>query len=229
MKKWTSEELSNAIILHSKGLRYVDIGKQLHRTYKSVKVKLLSIGLKENRKQFNITIKCLYCNNHFIANINENRIFCSQKCAASYNNKKREKKSKHRCLFCGKTISRKNKFCSNSCYSGYKNQNYLIKWKNGEVDGLQPKTLCLKMIIRKYIFEKYDYKCHKCGWNEINPVSLKSPLQIEHIDGNYLNCKEENLDLLCPNCHSLTSTFGFLNRGNGRYLRRLRYKNGQSR
>lgn len=33
------------------------------------------------------------------------------------------------------------------------------------------------------------------------------PLEIEHIDGNYLNNKEENLILICPNCHSLTSTY----------------------
>jgi hypothetical protein len=40
------------------------------------------------------------------------------------------------------------------------------------------------------------------------------------------------LEILCPNCHSLTPTYGGLNRGKGRKLRRLpaplkgREKNG---
>ena len=39
-----------------------------------------------------------------------------------------------------------------------------------------------------------------------------------------MNNKEENLTLLCPNCHSLTPTAKGANKGNGRYYRRLRYK-----
>lgn len=31
-----------------------------------------------------------------------------------------------------------------------------------------------------------------------------------------MNNKEENLLLLCPNCHSLTSTYKGANKGNGR-------------
>ena len=44
-------------------------------------------------------------------------------------------------------------------------------------------------------------------------------LNIDHVDGCRENCREENLQLLCPNCHSLTLTFGSLNRGNGRATR----------
>ncbi|MFW5895280.1 MAG: HNH endonuclease [archaeon] len=40
-------------------------------------------------------------------------------------------------------------------------------------------------------------------------------LEIEHIDGNAKNNREENLDLICPNCHSLTSTYKALNSGKG--------------
>ena len=42
------------------------------------------------------------------------------------------------------------------------------------------------------------------------------PLEVEHIDGNYLNNSEENLDLICPNCHSLTATYKGANKGKGR-------------
>ena len=75
---------------------------------------------------------------------------------------------------------------------------------------------------------KFDNKCSNCGWNEINIYTNNIPLEVEHIDGNSKNNKEENLTLLCPNCHSLTETYKGANRGNGRYNRRQRYKNDKS-
>lgn len=41
------------------------------------------------------------------------------------------------------------------------------------------------------------------------------PLEVEHIDGDATNNSEENLTLLCPNCHSLTRTYRGANKGNG--------------
>lgn len=82
--------------------------------------------------------------------------------------------------------------------------------------------------IRRYLFEKKGLACWKCGWCQINPVTQRVPLQVNHIDGDPLNNKEENLELICPNCHSVTPTFGALNKGKGRAIRRQRYhqKNG---
>ena len=54
----------------------------------------------------------------------------------------------------------------------------------------------------------------KCEWNEIHPITGNVPVQIEHIDGNSDNNSLENLKLLCPNCHSLTPTYGALNKTN---------------
>lgn len=66
------------------------------------------------------------------------------------------------------------------------------------------------------MLEKYNYSCQECGWNKINPYTNKTPLEIHHKDGNYLNGSEDNLALLCPNCHSLTDTYKALNRPKAR-------------
>lgn len=70
--------------------------------------------------------------------------------------------------------------------------------------------------IRRYIFEKYGACCCKCGWAKKNPVTNLVPLEVNHIDGNHRNNREGNLELLCPNCHSLTPTYKVLNKGFGR-------------
>lgn len=96
---------------------------------------------------------------------------------------------------------------------------YIMKWKAGAVDGMNGKY-SISRYIKRYLFEKYNGKCSKCGWNEVNPHTGKIPLEVEHIDGNFKNNKEENLDLLCPNCHSLTPTYKGANRGKGRKERK---------
>ncbi len=69
--------------------------------------------------------------------------------------------------------------------------------------------------VRKYLFDKFGSKCSDCGWNKVNIHSGKIPLEVDHIDGNFNNCHEDNLKLVCPNCHSLTPTFRALNIGKG--------------
>ena len=65
------------------------------------------------------------------------------------------------------------------------------------------------------------YKNHKkkgCNVHKLvaehfipNPNNYRT---VNHKDGNKANNKEDNLDLLCPNCHSLTKNYGSLNKGN---------------
>jgi 5-methylcytosine-specific restriction endonuclease McrA len=62
-----------------------------------------------------------------------------------------------------------------------------------------------------------------CDWNKVNQKTGLVPIQLEHIDGDSDNNKIENLKLLCPNCHSLTPTFGSLNK-NGRDSKRKKYR-----
>lgn len=56
-----------------------------------------------------------------------------------------------------------------------------------------------------------QYKCYSCGISEWN--GSKISLQLEHKNGNNVDNREENLSLLCPNCHSQTATFAGRNIG----------------
>ena len=62
--------------------------------------------------------------------------------------------------------------------------------------------------IRKRILQNgyIEYKCAICSqkpvWNNKSLV-----LQIDHINGDHLDNRLENIRFLCPNCHSQTDTF----------------------
>lgn len=120
-----------------------------------------------------------------------------------------------RCINCGKEIhpkeSTRGKYCSNKCQLEYQYKTYISKWKLGIVQGTKA-GITYSGYIRRYLFEKYNSKCCKCGWGEVNPFTNRIPLQIHHIDGDSTNNKEDNLQLLCPNCHSLTENFGSRNK-----------------
>ena len=47
--------------------------------------------------------------------------------------------------------------------------------------------------------------CEVCGLSEW--MGQPIPLEIHHINGNNTDNRLENLQLLCPNCHSLTSNY----------------------
>ena len=118
-------------------------------------------------------------------------------------------KGKHKscyCLFCGKRIKRGRKFCNNKHQQAYEYNEYIKRWKEGLEKGSRGEY-SLSSYIRNYMLRKALYKCELCGWGEVNKYTGTVPLEIHHIDGNYMNNKEENLQVLCPNCHSLTETY----------------------
>lgn len=123
------------------------------------------------------------------------------------------------CLNCGKELGKNAKYCNNHCQAEYEYKQWVLRWKESKETGLRGKY-GISQHLKRYLFEKYDYKCAKCGWGKINPYTNTLPLEIEHIDGDFTNNSEENLILLCPNCHSLTSTYKGANKGNGRKERK---------
>ena len=135
------------------------------------------------------------------------------------------------CLKCDIEHDNSGKFCSISCANsrvwseedkekkrialkGRKPTGFI---KDKEAWGNKIKEIALKKYLaksfdelgmenrRRRVFEEQKYCCNNCGISEwlTNPISL----ELEHKDGNNLNNTRENLEGLCPNCHSITPTW----------------------
>lgn len=132
--------------------------------------------------------------------------------------------SKHptlHCLYCSISLTnRQRKFCTNRCQADFHYATYIEQWKLGQMTGVKGTGEEISNYIRRYIKEKYDNKCALCKWCQVNTHTGNIPLEIDHIDGDFRNNKEDNLILLCPNCHSLTATYKGANKGRGRTSRK---------
>ena len=120
------------------------------------------------------------------------------------------------CIECNEPVKRSGKiYCSPTCHKNNQYNVFIGEWLNGNQFG-QSGEGGVSSYIRRWLFEKYDSKCQKCGWSEIHSITGKIPLTINHIDGDWANNHHDNLELICPNCHSLTINYGSLNKGKGR-------------
>ena len=136
--------------------------------------------------------------------------FCSQVCSRKYSSII-NKEQKNRNL----SIALKKSAANNPDY-GFKNPN---RRKAAILVGTKSrKSKYIEKIhdpnIRKYISTDAQRKlviseqngcCNVCGNSEWlgNPITL----ELEHKDGNTTNNVRQNLEALCPNCHSYTKTW----------------------
>lgn len=59
------------------------------------------------------------------------------------------------------------------------------------------------VVLRRALVESgFEYKCFKCGIDKWNEKQIS--LQVNHKNRNWLDDSKENLEFLCPNCHSQT-------------------------
>lgn len=100
---------------------------------------------------------------------------------------------------------------SNSLKARYSSQRdrYLIQWKAGVFNPSEDRA-------KRLLIHELGERCQRCGWAERNLYSNTIPIELEHKDGDYKNNRYGNVELLCPNHHSLTPTFRGLNVGKGK-------------
>ena len=85
------------------------------------------------------------------------------------------------------------------------------------IHGLPCNSTKLKMrLIQEGVKEYKCERCHNSVWNG-EPI----PLELHHINGNHNDNHLDNLQILCPNCHSQTATFTGRNINNEENLKSL--------
>lgn len=115
------------------------------------------------------------------------------------------------CLNCNKKLTPRNtKYCSNFCQADLVSKTVIKRWLDGGT-AVKGVTLQIKKAVRAFLLQESDFKCTDCGWGEKHPSDGRSTLQVHHIDGDASNSRRENLKVLCPNCHSITASYGSRN------------------
>lgn len=166
---------------------------------------------------------CKECNTAIPYDAHKRNEFCSRSCSAIYHNRAKVKgPASYTCEHCG-TIKisgkgSKNRFCNSSCQ-----QAFLWTQRKAVVEA----GTATSGQVKRYLIEQYGEVCLDplCAWDfSKRPIRV----ELEHKDGNAQNNSLENCTLLCPNCHSTTSTYKAKNKGNGRMKRLQRYHDGKT-
>ena len=181
------------------------------------------MGGKHNQGK---TMKCLHCSKkeymppYRIANYK----FCSRSCAYQY--KSIHETVEKNCLICNslfhviKNRSTTAKYCSSKCYHKSMIGRGKTKYNcfHCHIDFFAPKTTnrkyCSRNCVNKASKEIFNpvfstfrkmmlsrnmiIQCNRCGFDKIKEI-----LGVHHIDRNRKNNDLTNLEVLCPNCHSI--------------------------
>lgn len=214
--------------------------RDIKTSIKNNKFRLVCLVCAKHEKQGEYK-NCLVCNKqYYTTKCNQKSKFCTKSCAAKFNNTLRGKlevktdsalksqynygKHTKKCIHCSNEFSgcytavKKRKYCSFKCSSEHrKQQTWLPKEQlidNG-ITKLSENIESNNSIFKQYLIKKFGAKCMKCNWNNVNIYTGRVPIELEHKDGDCTNNNLSNLELLCPNCHSLTATYKGANRREG--------------
>lgn len=91
-------------------------------------------------------------------------------------------------------------------------------WNKGLRGIGKPRIPLERILVKDSIFQSFKLKnrlfvarlklkkCEECGWAKVAKGGYL-PLELDHINGDRTDNRLENLRILCPNCHSLKSTY----------------------
>ena len=115
-----------------------------------------------------------------------------------------------------KTLSENKKYCDVNCQHRYQTYNKIQDFLDGKYKGrlLQYRSGDWP---RRLMIERLSYACSSCKIDSWNGNSIT--LEVNHIDGDAANNCIENVEFLCPNCHSQTDTFRAKNKNSARTYR----------
>ena len=168
------------------------------------------------------SIRCKYCNLPIPYEKRHSNKFCNHSCAASFNSPNIIHNSENpyhtNCANCNISVIGI-KFCSRDCQKGY---NWKLISEKIIYDGYD--TSHDHRNARRLLIEKNNGTCQICGLAEWQGQPM--PLVMDHMNGNSEDGSLSNLRIICNNCDALTATYK--NKGNGRAVRRQRYKDGKS-
>lgn len=111
------------------------------------------------------------------------------------------------------------KYCSTTCSHAGQKQQKKDAFLRGEYIGTH---LQYRGWARELLEDTLGNKCNCCGGGNVYN-GLPLTLQVNHIDGDATNNTIKNVELLCPNCHSQTPTYGSKNKGRSTRVSRRKY------
>lgn len=154
--------------------------------------------------------KCENCNIKMTHKYASGR-FCNLKCARAFStkNKRKEINAKVSKKLLGRSTSDETRLklkeaWSRGCYDDAKNRLFN---KISNDDMFVENSLIANYDIKKRLYSENikSYKCERCNISEYNGEHIT--LQLHHINGINNDNRLDNLQILCPNCHSQTANY----------------------
>lgn len=172
-------------------------------------------------------MNCLECRTP----VPKNKVYCSRRCFRDGAARRIRERGSPRlgtgksvgrnCAFCSSQFDTSDHaeqlYCSSTCHIEGRLASIWSQIERGEIQ--ERKTL------KRHLIRQRSHRCEGCRGTKWRSSLLEEPadipLELDHIDGDAGNNLPVNLRLLCPNCHSVTSTAKGRNRGKGRASRNL--------